>query len=159
MFNTCKQCLFLLVLHFLHFHILGELVGVDDGRVTLDVHQDKWGGNSSERGRGIRDYVGQIVTHGLLLGEDKRPGSSLWAIDRENNKQLEQCCSWFSLTRGLTGRRVKFGYLKHCYRQVANLHWQRMLVCEHYAFSLDTYVWKNTSSPWTLRQLRTYIHT
>lgn len=33
--------LLLLVLHFLHFHVLGELVGVDDRCVALDVHQDK----------------------------------------------------------------------------------------------------------------------
>ena len=80
--------LLLLVLHLLYFHVLGELVGIDDSRVSLDIHQHKRGSHTSERGKRITGYVRLIATHRLLV-EDKRPGRSLWAIDREEAKQRE----------------------------------------------------------------------
>ena len=84
--------LLLLVFHLLYFHVLGELVGVDDSRVSLDVHQHKRGSDTSERGKRITGYVRLVVTHRLLV-EDKRPGRSLWAIDREEDKTAGDSCT------------------------------------------------------------------
>lgn len=46
--------LLLLVLHLLHLHVLGELVGVHHCSVSLDVHQHKRGSNLSEKERRLR---------------------------------------------------------------------------------------------------------